>query len=98
MISSFVAGRLTWHPELIRDRYHASMAGIAGDRSVRLVCRRKQADQLLGMPLGSPVAVAGLLEIIPTLSDLGEPRAYLRLEVTAILDVPAPKGSGQARR
>lgn len=92
MIGSFITGRLTKHPELIRDRYHASLAGIDGDRSVRLICRRKHADQLQQMPLGAPVAVAGLLSVTPVLNDKGEPRAYLRMEVTAILDVPRPAG------
>lgn len=92
MISSFIAGRLTKRPELERDRYIAAMAAFDGDRSVRLVCKRKHANQLLTLPQGAPVAVAGLLEVSPVLNERGEPRAYLCLEVTAILDLPLGTG------
>lgn len=92
MISAFITGRLTKLPEPTGDRFHASLVSIADDRPVRLVCKRKQADQLRQMALGTPVSVAGLLAVIPVLNDKGEARAHLRLEVTAILDVPQPTG------
>lgn len=92
MISAFIAGRPTKWPEFIGGRYQASLAGIADDRSVRIVCRRRHAEQLLRMPLGTPVSIAGLLEVTPVLNEKGEPRAFLCLQVTAILDVPQPVG------
>jgi hypothetical protein len=92
MISAFITGRLIKLPEHIDGRFHASLVSIADDRPVRLVCKRKQADQLRQMALGTPVSVAGLLAVIPVLNERGEARAHLRLEVTAILDVPAPTG------
>lgn len=92
MISSFITGRLTKLPEPGQGKYLASMACAGSDRSVRLVCKRKHAEALRVMPLGSPLSVAGLLEVLPVQNERGEPRAYLRLEVTAILDVPQPTG------
>lgn len=93
MISAFIAGRMVKPPQLNdQERYMATVACFEDDRPVRIVCRRKaHANQLLALPLGSPVAVSGLLRVMPTLNDKGEPRAYLTLEVTAIL-TPQPQG------
>ena len=92
MISAFITGRLTKLPESGQGKYLASMACAGSDRSVHLVCKHKHAELLQGMPLGTPVSAAGLLAVIPVLNDKGEARALLRLEVTAILDVPQPAG------
>ena len=92
MISAFIAGRLTKLPEVIDGHYQASLVSVADDRPVRLVCKRRHADHLRQMALGTPVSVAGLLSVTPVINAKGEPRALLRLEVTAILDIPRPVG------
>ncbi|MNF15465.1 hypothetical protein D3C80_2180870 [compost metagenome] len=60
---------------------------------MRISCRRKAlTEQLLALPFGTPVSLAGLLRVVPVLSDKGEPRAYLTLDVSAVLTVPQPQG------
>lgn len=94
MISSMIAGRVV-KVALINGRgvCEATISSFQDDRSVRLICTRKAiSDQLLALPFGSPLSVAGLLSVVPVINNKGEPRAYLTLEVSAVLTVPQPLG------
>jgi hypothetical protein len=94
MISALIAGRIVKVAHITSNgTCEATVCTFDDERSVRLTCRRKAlAEQLLELPFGSPVSVAGLLRVVPVLSDKGEPRAYLTLEVSAILTPPQPQG------
>ncbi|MGH8433308.1 MAG: hypothetical protein ACRERX_02245 [Pseudomonas sp.] len=94
MISALIAGRLVKVAHMTtKGTCEATVTTFEDERSVRLTCRRKAlSDQLLELPFGSPVSVAGLLRVVPVLNDKGEPRAYLTLEVSAVLTQPQPQG------
>lgn len=94
MISAMIAGRLVKAAYITScGTCEATICTFDDERSIRLTCRRRAlADQLLALSFGSPLSVSGLLRVTPVLNDKGEPRAYLTLEVTAILDFPKPKG------
>ncbi|MHB9799972.1 hypothetical protein ACYCAX_19425 [Pseudomonas sp. MT3] len=94
MISALIAGRLVKAAHITSNgTCEATVSTFDDERSVRLSCRRKVlSDQLLALPFGSPVSVSGLLRVVPVLNDKGEPRAYLTLEVSAILTQPQPQG------
>lgn len=94
MISALIAGRLVKVARITcNGTCEATVCTFDDDRSVRLICRRKAlSEQLIALPFGSPVSVSGLLRVVPVLSDKGEPRAYLTLEVSAILTQPKPQG------
>jgi len=93
MLTAMITGRLVKLPQLNDEgRYVGTVACFEADRPVRIAIRRQvHAKQLLELPQGSPVAVSGLLRVVPTINDKGEPLALLTLEVTAIL-TPQPKG------
>lgn len=94
MISALIAGRLVKAAQISSNgACEATVCTFDDERSVRLTCRRKAiAEQLLALPFGSPVSVAGLLRVVPVINDKGEPRAYLTLEVSAVLTHPQPQG------
>lgn len=94
MISSLIAGRITKVAYVTSNgTCEATICTFDDERSVRIACRRKSiTEQLLALPFGTPVSVAGLLRVVPVLSDKGEPRAYLTLEVSAILTAPQSQG------
>lgn len=94
MISAMIAGRLVKVAQMNgKGVCEATVSTFEDERSVRLTCRRKAIyEQLLELPFGSPVAVAGLLHVVPVINDKNEPRAYLTLEVSAILTAPEPQG------
>lgn len=93
MLTAMITGRLVKLPQLNdQQRYVGTIACFESDRPVRIVIRRQvHAKHLMELPQGSPVAVSGLLRVLPVLSDKGEPLALMTLEVTAIL-TPQPKG------
>ena len=94
MISALIAGRLVKAAHITSNgNCEATVSTFDEERSVRLSCRRKAlSDQLLALPFGSPVSVSGLLRVVPVLNGKGEPRAYLTLEVSAILTYQQPQG------
>lgn len=94
MISALIAGRIVKVAHISSSgACEATVCTFEDERSVRISCRRKAlTEQLLALPFGTPVSLAGLLHVVPVLSDKGEPRAYLTLEVSAVLTAPQPQG------
>jgi hypothetical protein len=94
MISALIAGRIVKAAHITSNgTCEATVCTFEDERSVRISCRRKAlTEQLLALPFGTPVSLAGLLRVVPVLSDKGEPRAYLTLDVSAVLTAPQPQG------
>ncbi|ANF84145.1 hypothetical protein A7J50_0701 [Pseudomonas antarctica] len=73
-------------------RWEGSVRNDQEDRSARLLVKRKAiARQLTGLPIGTQVAITGLLHIVPVINDQGEPRVHLTIEVTAVLTAASKK-------
>lgn len=74
------------------NRWEGSVRNDTEDRSARMLVKRKAiAKQLVGLPIGTQVAITGLLHIVPVINDQGEPRVHLTIEVTAVLTAASKK-------
>ena len=85
MITAMICGRLIKHPKLNElGHYVGSIAAFDGDRSVRIKCKIKHAREIGSLPAGTPITVSGVLQVASVLSDKGEPKSLLTLEVTTV--------------
>lgn len=74
------------------SRWEGSIRNDEDNRSARLLIKRKAiAQQLIGLPNGTQVALAGLLHLIPVINEQGEPRVHITIEVTAVMTAAPEK-------